>query len=134
VILGLFAALVIVIVGGRVSDRLRLRELESILGRLPEDEARRYYELLRRRERRVMIVRALALASLITVFYVYRQRLVEGRPRPAAQARSNTSTSAPSRAPARMSRAAAALTAAPSPAASAAPLTAAAPRATCTQA
>ena len=42
--LALFAALVIVAVGGRAADGLRLSQAESILARLSEADARAYYE------------------------------------------------------------------------------------------
>ena len=47
--IGLFAVLVIVAVGGRAIDGVRLSQAESILARLPEADARAYYDLLRRR-------------------------------------------------------------------------------------
>lgn len=73
---GLVAVLLIVVVGGRAVDELRRKEGESVLGRLPEAQARAYYEVLRRRMRRIAIMRALALASLLWTFFVFRQRLV----------------------------------------------------------
>ena len=44
---GLVAVLLIVVLGGRAVDELRRKEGESILGRLPEAQARAYYEVLR---------------------------------------------------------------------------------------
>ena len=73
---GLLAALAILALGGRATDALRLQALESILERLPEAEARAWYETLRRRMRRVIVMRAVALASLLCIFYVLRRRLV----------------------------------------------------------
>ena len=49
--ISLFAVLVIVAVGGRATDAVRLSQAESILARLPEAEARAYYDVLRRRVR-----------------------------------------------------------------------------------
>ena len=46
--------------------------MESILTRLPDDQARAYYDLLRRRLRRVLVMRALAIASLFCIFYTLR--------------------------------------------------------------
>ena len=76
--LALFAVLVIVAVGGRASDALRLSQAESILARLPDDEARAYYDALRRRVRKVLLMRALTLISLLCIFWVLRQRLIAG--------------------------------------------------------
>ena len=75
----LLAILGLIVVGGRASDGLRTAQLESILSRLPEDEARAYYDLLRRRIRKVALLRAIALASLVCIFYVLRQLLVTPR-------------------------------------------------------
>ena len=77
-IVGLFAVLVIVAVGTRATDALRLSQAESILSRLPEAEARAYYERLRRRVRKVIVMRALAVTALLCIFWVIRQRLMKG--------------------------------------------------------
>jgi hypothetical protein len=76
VITTLLAILVAVAAGGRANDALRTSQAESILTRLPEDQARAYYDLLRRRLRRVIVMRAVALASLFCIFYALRQWLV----------------------------------------------------------
>ena len=52
--IALFTVLVIVAVGGRATDAVRLSQAESILARLPEAEARAYYDILRRRVRRTL--------------------------------------------------------------------------------
>ena len=78
-IISLFAVLVIVAVGSRAIDAVRLSQAESILARLSEAEARAYYDLLRRRVRKVIVMRALALISLLCLFWVLRQRLMPGR-------------------------------------------------------
>jgi hypothetical protein len=79
----LLAVLAIVAVGGRAIDGLRRAEAESILSRLPEAEARAYYDVLRRRMRRIVLMRALALVSLLWIFFVFRQRLIQHEaPRP----------------------------------------------------
>jgi hypothetical protein len=77
-IISLFAVLVIVAVGGRAIDAVRLSQAESILARLSEEEARAYYDVLRRRVRKVIVMRALALIALLCIFWVLRQRLVSG--------------------------------------------------------
>ena len=43
------------------------------------DEARAYYDLLRRRIRKVALLRAIALASVVCIFYALRQLLVTPR-------------------------------------------------------
>jgi hypothetical protein len=86
VIGGLVAVLLIVVVGGRAVDELRRKEGEGVLGRLPVAEARAYYDVLRRRMRRIAIMRAVALASLLWIFFVVRHRLVQHEA-PAAPAR-----------------------------------------------
>jgi hypothetical protein len=75
-ILALFAVLVIVAVGGRAIDAVRLSQAESILKRLPDDEARAYYELLRRRVRKIILMRALVLVALLCIFWVVRRTLI----------------------------------------------------------
>ena len=74
--LALFAVLVIVAVGGRATDAVRLSQAENILQRLPEDAARAYYDLLRRRVRRLIVMRALVLVAPLCIFWVLRARLV----------------------------------------------------------
>ncbi|HMF44585.1 MAG TPA: hypothetical protein VKQ32_28115 [Polyangia bacterium] len=74
--IGLFAVLVIVAVGSRAIDGVRLSQAESILARLPEADARAYYDLLRRRVRRVVVMRSLVLIALLCIFWVLRHRLI----------------------------------------------------------
>jgi hypothetical protein len=76
--MSLFAVLVIVAVGGRAIDGVRLSQAESILARLPEADARAYFDVLRRRVRKVMVMRALTLISLLCLFWALRQRLISG--------------------------------------------------------
>ena len=73
----LVAVLLIVIVGGRTIDGLRRSEAENILARLPQADALAYYDALRRRMRRIVLMRALALGSLLAIFWSFRRRLVE---------------------------------------------------------
>jgi hypothetical protein len=77
-IISLFTVLVIVAVGSRATDALRLSQAESILARLPEAEARAYYDVLRRRVRRILIMRGLALIALLCIFWAIRRRLMGG--------------------------------------------------------
>jgi hypothetical protein len=76
--ISLFAVLVIVAVGARATDALRLSQAESILARLSEADARAYYDVLRRRVRRTLVMRALALVALLCIFWVIRHRLMPG--------------------------------------------------------
>ena len=57
---------------------------EAILRRLPLAEAHDYYELLRRRVRRVRLLRAITLASMVLVMVAARRRFFP--PPPAATA------------------------------------------------
>jgi len=80
-VLGLLLVVAIVIaVGTRASDAVEVRQQEVILQNLPEADAIAYYQLLRRRLRKVMVLRAIALVSLLTLFYVYKRQLVPARP------------------------------------------------------
>jgi hypothetical protein len=72
----LVTVLLVIIAGAHVRDGLRLRQQESVLGKLSEREAVAYYEVLRRRVRNARILRAIALISLMCVFYAWRHGLV----------------------------------------------------------
>jgi hypothetical protein len=76
--IGLLTVLVIVAVGSRATDAVRLSQAESILARLPEAEARAYYDTLRRRVRRTLIMRGIALIALLCIFWAIRRRLYGG--------------------------------------------------------
>ena len=76
--ISLFAVLVIVAVGTRATDALRLKQAESVLARLSEADARAYYERLRRRVRKVIVLRAVAVTALLCIFWAIRQRLMRG--------------------------------------------------------
>jgi hypothetical protein len=71
----LTTVLIIVIVGGRARDTLRLRQQELILEKLPEADAVAYYDVLRRRVRNARILRAITLFSLLCIFYAWRHGL-----------------------------------------------------------
>jgi hypothetical protein len=75
--ISLFAVLVIVAVGTRATDALRLKQAESVLARLSEADARAYYDRLRRRVRKVIVLRALAVIALLCIFWAIRQRLMQ---------------------------------------------------------
>lgn len=63
----------ILALGSGASDQIRLRQEETILAKLPLEEARDYYELLRRRVRKMRILRALALVSLTVLALAYKR-------------------------------------------------------------
>ena len=71
----LLSMLGLIVVGGSASDKLRTSQLQSILTRLPTDQASDYYDVLRRHLRRVAVMRALSLVSLVCIFYALRQWL-----------------------------------------------------------
>ena len=66
----------VILVGARARDTLRLRQQELVLAKLPREEARAYYDVLRRRVRNARILRAIALASLLCLIYAWRHGLV----------------------------------------------------------
>jgi hypothetical protein len=74
---------IIVAVGTRASDGVQVKQQEVILRNLPEPQALAYYEVLRRRVRRVQILRVIAFASLALMFYSYKHRLARQAPAPA---------------------------------------------------
>ena len=67
---------VVVLVGTRARDELRLRQQELVLSKLARDEALAYYDVLRRRVRNARILRAIAVASLLCLIYAWRHGLV----------------------------------------------------------
>src|SRR3954470_24267147 len=79
---------VIALVGTRASDGVRVKQQETILQNLPPDEARAYYQMLRARVRRVNVLRVIALASVVTLFYSYKHRMAA----PVVPARAPTTT------------------------------------------
>jgi hypothetical protein len=72
----LFTICIVIVVGARLRDGLRLRQQELVLAKLPEDEAVAYYGVLRRRVRNTRILRAVALASFLCLIYAWRHGLV----------------------------------------------------------
>jgi hypothetical protein len=66
---------VVVLVGARARDGMRLRQQELVLSKLAEDEAAAYYDVLRRRVRNARILRAIAVASLLVLIYAWRHGL-----------------------------------------------------------
>lgn len=75
----LTAVLLVVLVlalGAHLSDGIRLKQEEAILRKLPVEEAHAYYEVLRRRARRVRVLRAVALGSLALALLAARRRFL----------------------------------------------------------
>ena len=68
---------VVILVGARARDNLRLRQQEIVLGKLAEGEAVAYYEVLRRRVRNTRILRAVALVSLLGLIYAWKHGLAQ---------------------------------------------------------
>lgn len=75
-------AVLLLIAGERAGDLLERRQHEVVLKKLPLADAHAYYDRLRRRSRRIRILRALTLASLLAMVYVYRH--TSNRVHPAA--------------------------------------------------
>jgi hypothetical protein len=71
----LATVLLIVIVGGRTRDNLRLRQQETILAKLSEPDAIAYYDVLRRRVRNARILRGITMLALLCIFYAWRHGL-----------------------------------------------------------
>jgi hypothetical protein len=65
----------VVLLGARGRDGLRLRQQEVVLAKLPREEARAYYDVLRRRVRNARILRAITLASSLVLIYAWRHGL-----------------------------------------------------------
>jgi hypothetical protein len=86
------ALLVILILGlgTRLSDSVRVRQEEAILHKLPVAEAHAYYELLRKRARRVRLLRAITLASLALTLIAARRRFFPPPPKAAVAERAPT--------------------------------------------
>jgi hypothetical protein len=73
----LTTALLIILIlglGTHLSDGVRVRQEEAILHKLPVAEAHAYYELLKKRARRVRLLRAITLASLALALMAARRR------------------------------------------------------------
>jgi hypothetical protein len=71
---------IVVAVGTRASDNVQVRQQEVILANLPQREALAYYDVLRRRLRKIQVLRVIALLSLVTLSYAYKHRLTPIRP------------------------------------------------------
>ena len=65
-------------VGSRVTDGVRLRQQEAILAKLPTADAVAFYKILRRRVWKVRVLRAVTLLSLLAILHA-RNRAVQTR-------------------------------------------------------
>jgi hypothetical protein len=63
----ILVAVLVVAVGVRATDAVRLRQQEIILAKLSTPEAAAFYQVLRRRAWKVRILRAVALLSLVVI-------------------------------------------------------------------
>jgi hypothetical protein len=70
---------IVMAVATRATDAMKVRQEEVILRKLPLAEAHAYYELLRRRARRVRLMRAVTLASLLLALLAGRRRFFTPR-------------------------------------------------------
>ena len=74
-------AVLVLAVGTELTERVRVRQEEWILKNLPESQALAYYEVLKRRVRRVRILRGLVLvAMVVATLSVKRIMLARGMP------------------------------------------------------
>jgi hypothetical protein len=65
----------VVVVGARARDGVRLRQQELVLAKLPREDALAYYDVLRRRVRNARILRALTVAAVLVLIYAWRHGL-----------------------------------------------------------
>lgn len=89
---------IIIAVGTRASDGVQVKQQEVILHNLPERDALAYYEIIRKRVRRVQVMRVIAFAALATMFYSYKHHMAR------QQATTPTPPAAPAPAPAETRR------------------------------
>lgn len=82
-------------IGTRATDGVRLRQQEAILAKLPTAEAVAFYKILRRRVWKVRALRAIALLSLLAILHA-RNRAAQ---RNAAAADSRSHPIAPDQSP-----------------------------------
>jgi hypothetical protein len=85
---------IVLAVGTQASDAVRVKQEEIILRKLPVPDAAAYYEVLKKRVRRVRLLRAVTLAGLVLSLLAARRRFLIPKPTvttaPAPAAPSNT--------------------------------------------
>jgi hypothetical protein len=74
VLSAILAMVAVLAIGARVADSVRVRQEEVLLRKLPEAQAIAFYEVLRQRVRRVRVLRAITLLSLVLVMVAARRR------------------------------------------------------------
>jgi hypothetical protein len=72
----LLLMVVVLAVGTQATDGVRVKQEEIILHKLPVAEAHAYYEVLRRRVRRIRLLRAVTLAGLLLSLLAARRRFL----------------------------------------------------------
>lgn len=77
---GLLVAALIIFVGNEWSERVRIKQEESILHRLPESEAVAYYEALKKRVRRTRLLRGCVLVALVLIVFSLKNILLKETP------------------------------------------------------
>lgn len=65
----LLVVVLVLAIGTRVTDGVRLRQQEAILAKLPEGEAVAFYRVLQRRVWKVRVLRAITLLSLLALLH-----------------------------------------------------------------
>jgi hypothetical protein len=78
----LLLMVVVLAVGTQATDTVRVKQEEIILHKLPVSEAHAYYEVLRRRVRRIRLLRAVTLAGLMLSLLASRRRFLSPRVAP----------------------------------------------------
>jgi len=91
----ILVVVLIIAVGSKTADNLRVRQQEVILAKLPQPDAVAYYDLLRRRVRTVGFLRAVTLVSLAVIFYAWKYRLAPVVAPPPAQRPAHTAPVVP---------------------------------------
>lgn len=61
--------LLVLAVGTRATDAVRLRQQEAILAKLPTPEAAEFYGILRQRAWKVRVLRAIVLLAVIVILH-----------------------------------------------------------------
>lgn len=66
-------AMAIVALGSEFSERVRIKQEEAILRKLPEAEAVAYYEILKKRVQKVRIMRGLVLVAMVVLVFAVKK-------------------------------------------------------------
>lgn len=92
----LLLALLVFVAGSASTTKLRARQELTLLAKLPEDQAERYWALLRRRFRRYQLLRGVAVIALAVLFFTIAKSRTLGShaPHPAADPSPGTASPA----------------------------------------